>query len=215
MTIPMVKPALILTLAGSLAACTGAGFDDNKNALGGAALGTMTGAILGGAIASDKDRGQRLGAVLGGAAGLALGARLDEQERALKSQLGGSGAVITNTGNELIVTLPEAITFDVDSATVKSRFMGPLSQLAANLNQYPNSRISVVGHTDDTGSVQHNQRLSESRAAAVATVLIQNGVNAGRISARGDGEFSPVASNGSAAGRAANRRVVVTITPTG
>ncbi len=213
MTKQLAKPALIAVMAVSLAACNSTGLTDNQNAIGGGALGAITGSILGGAIASDKDRGQKLGALLGGAAGLALGARLDEQERALRTDLGGSGAVITNTGNELIVTLPESITFDTGSSVVKSRFMGPLSQLAANINAYPGSFITVVGHTDDRGSTSFNQRLSEDRAGAVAGILISNGVNANRISARGDGEFSPIASNGSAAGRQQNRRVEVRITP--
>lgn len=214
MTLRWAKPALVLLLAGGLAGCNNPAFQDNQNAIGGAALGTATGAILGGAIASDTGRGRRLGAILGGIAGGALGARLDEQERALRGQIGGSGAVITNTGNELIVTLPEQITFDINSFTVKPRFVGSLQQLAVNLNQFPNSVVSIVGHTDDTGGVQFNQTLSENRAAAVASILISNGVNAGRISARGDGEFSPVASNATAAGRQQNRRVVITITPT-
>lgn len=215
MSMRIAKPVLILAMAGSLAACNTAGVNDNKNALGGGALGALTGSILGGAIASDKDRGQKLGAILGGAAGLALGARLDEQERALRNDLGGTGAVITNTGDELVVTLPEAITFDTGSSVVKSRFQGPLSTLASNINRYPNTIISVVGHTDDRGSPSFNQGLSERRAGAVAAVLINNGVSPSRISARGDGEFSPIASNASAAGRQQNRRVEVRITPTG
>ena len=214
MTKRLAKPALVAAMAVSLAACNSPDVNDNKNALGGAALGALTGSILGGAVASDKDRGQKLGAILGGAAGIALGARLDEQERALKSDLGGTGAVITNTGDSLVVTLPESITFDTGSAVVKQRFMGSLATLARNINQYPNSIITVVGHTDDRGSPSFNQTLSENRAGAVAGILISNGVSPSRISARGDGEFSPIASNGSSAGRQANRRVEVRITPT-
>jgi len=143
-----------------------------------------------------------------------LGAQLDKQERALKGQLAGTGATVQNTGQALNVTLPEAITFATNSSTVNPSFIGPLQQLAGNLNQFPNSVVSVVGHTDNTGGVAFNQQLSEQRAQSVAAILIGNGVNAGRISTRGEGEFSPIASNSSAAGRQQNRRVVVTITPT-
>lgn len=215
MSMRLAKPALIVAMATSLVACNSTEFDSNKNAIGGGALGAVAGSLLGGVVASDKQRGQRLGAILGGAAGMALGARLDEQERALRADIGGDGAIIDNNGRELIVTLPEAITFDTGSAVVKSRFQGPLARLAANINNYPNTIITVVGHTDDRGTPEFNQRLSENRAGAVAGVLINNGVSPSRISARGDGEFSPIASNGSAAGRQQNRRVEVRITPTG
>lgn len=214
MTHILTKSALIATMAVSLAACNTTALDGNQNALGGATIGALTGSVLGGAVASNKGRGQRLGAILGGAAGLALGARLDEQKRALQSDLSGTGAVITNTGNELVVTLPESITFATGSAVVNSRFRGSLAQLARNINNYPQSIITVVGHTDDRGSPQFNQQLSQDRAGAVAGILISNGVNPSRISASGAGEFSPIASNASAAGRQQNRRVEVRITPT-
>ena len=97
---------------------------------------------------------------------------------------------------------------------MEPRFQGTLAQLAQNLQQFPQSRITVVGHTDNTGTVQYNQGLSEARARSVASILIGNGVNSGRISTFGEGEFSPVASNSTAAGRQQNRRVVITITPT-
>jgi len=82
---------------------------------------------------------QLLGAIAGGA----IGANLDRQEAALRSQLGGSGALIQNTGDQLIVTLPESITFDLNSSAVKPRFQGTLSQFAANLQEFPNSRVSM------------------------------------------------------------------------
>lgn len=198
----------------ALTACADGNFQDNQNQIGGVAIGALAGTILGGEIASDKSRGRALGAIVGGLAGAALGERLDAQERALKaSQFGQSGAMIQNTGEQLVVTLPEQITFPFDSAEVLQRFRPSLATLAQNLNQFPNSAIRVVGHTDDVGSPAYNQSLSEQRALSVASVLVSNGVNGARISTQGAGEFSPVASNGSAAGRAQNRRVVITITP--
>ena len=137
-----------------------------------------------------------------------MGERLDAQERALRqSQFGSSGAVIQNTGEQLVVTLPEQITFPFDSAEVLPRFQPSLATLAQNLNQFPNSQIRIVGHTDDVGTPSYNQQLSERRALSVASVLVANGVNGARISTQGAGEFSPVASNSSSAGRAQNRRV--------
>lgn len=208
-----IKAAILLTMAGSLTAC--AGMDNRQNTLAGTGIGAIGGAILGRAISSDKKKGGRLGAIVGAGIGAAVGNQLDMQEQALRSSMAGSGAMIRNTGEQLIVTLPEAITFDVDSTALKPRFIDDLRTLAANLQDFPNSRIRIVGHTDDSGSVSHNQRLSEGRAGAVARVLINAGVNPGRIATLGDGEFSPVASNATAEGRQQNRRVVITITPTG
>jgi len=196
----------------SLVACSQTDFDGNKNAIGGALAGALGGAGAGNIIGEEKST--KRGALIGAIGGAAIGAQLDKQEAALRNQIGGSGATIQNTGNELIVTLPEAITFAVDSTVVQPRFQGTLAQFAQNLQQFPNSRVTVVGHTDNTGGVAYNQQLSEGRARAVASTLIANGVSGGRISTFGEGEFSPVASNSTAAGRQQNRRVVITITPT-
>lgn len=204
----------VLVLAGfSLVACSSTDFEDNRNAIGGVVAGAIGGAVAGNIIGEEKST--KRGALLGAIAGGAIGANLDRQEAALRSQLGGSGALIQNTGDQLIVTLPESITFDLNSSAVKPRFQGTLSQFAANLQEFPNSRVSIVGHTDSTGDVGFNQNLSESRARSVANALISNGVNPGRIATSGQGEFSPIASNSTADGRQQNRRVVITITPTG
>lgn len=206
--------AMGVLLSGSLilTACATSDLDGNKNAIGGAVAGAVGGAVLGNIFGEEKST--KRGALLGGIAGAAIGANLDKQEAALRAQMGGSGALIQNTGSQLLVTLPEAITFDVDSTAVKPQFRATLGQLATNLQQYPNSTITIVGHTDNTGSVAYNQRLSEGRAQAVAGILVANGVNGARINTFGEGEFSPVASNATAQGRQQNRRVVVTITPT-
>ena len=206
-----VKAAITVTLIGSLTAC--AGIEDRQNTVAGTGIGAAVGAILGRAVARDKKQGGRLGAIVGAGIGAAVGNQLDEQENALKNAMAGSGGMIQNTGDQLVVTLPEAITFDVDSTALRPRFVDDLRALAANLQDYPNSDVRIVGHTDNTGTVSHNQRLSEGRADAVARVLINAGVSGGRIVTLGDGEFSPVASNGTAAGRQQNRRVVITITP--
>ncbi len=87
--------------------------------------------------------------------------------------------------------------------------------LADSLNKYPQSIVTVTGHTDNTGSAGYNQDLSERRASSVASVLRTGGVSSSRIRIRGAGENQPIATNQTAAGRAQNRRVDITITPTG
>ena len=89
-----------------------------------------------------------------------------------------------------------------------------LYTIARNLQQYPDSTIQVIGHTDSTGSAAYNQDLSERRARSVAGILSAGGVSQNRLSTAGRGASQPVASNETVAGRAQNRRVQILITPT-
>jgi len=205
-------PIMITMLAGiGLAGCTNPDGSAN-NAGTGALIGAGTGAVLGRVVGGDN-RGAVVGGILGGLVGGAVGTNLDQQEAALRSQMGGSGASIVNTGSQLIVTLPEAITFPVDSAQLRTGFVRSLNGLARNLQDYPNTAVEIVGHTDSTGSASYNQQLSERRALSVRSVLINAGVPSRRLRAYGQGETNPVASNASAAGRQQNRRVEIFITP--
>ena len=122
---------------------------------------------------------------------------------------------IENTGSELRVTLPQDLLFDVDSANLRSDLQNDLRALAGNLNEYPNSTVEITGHTDNTGSEQHNQDLSSRRAATVANILSGAGVSFARLRTFGAGETRPIASNESDAGRAQNRRVEIVIIPNG
>ena len=205
-------PIAIAMIAGmGLAGCTNP--DGTANNTGtGIAAGAGIGAVLGRAIGGNS-RGAVIGGIVGAGIGGAIGDDLDRQEAALRSQMGGSGVSIVNTGSQLIVTLPEAITFPVDSAQLKSSFVSSLNALARNLQQYPNTTVEVVGHTDSTGAASYNQQLSERRALSVRSVLLNAGVSGSRLRAFGQGETNPVASNSSAAGRQQNRRVEIFITP--
>ena len=128
--------------------------------------------------------------------------------------MGDDRILITNTGNELIVTLPQDILFDTDSAALRADLQADIRALGRNLNQYPNTRVQVIGHTDSQGSAAYNQDLSERRARAVTNILLQQGVAGNRVIPIGRGESQPVASNNTAEGRRQNRRVEVIITPT-
>ena len=121
---------------------------------------------------------------------------------------------MVNTGNTLVVTLPEAITFDSDSAVVQAEYVDEIAFIARSLRDNPSSTVQVIGHTDNTGSTAHNQTLSERRAAAVATILTGNGVETWRVQTAGVGYSRPIASNDTPGGRAQNRRVEIVITPT-
>ena len=204
------KPIFILLLSVfTLISCTEDPFNTKKGAIIGATAGVMSGLLTG-----DDSNGTIKRALAGAALGAAIGNELDIQEEELRKDLGGSGALIKNTGDSLIVTLPEAITFDINSSTVRYTLEDSLVRLAKSLNKYPNTNIDVIGHTDNVGDENYNQELSARRAGSVAAILAQSGVSQSRMRAYGRGELKPIKSNDTVNGRAANRRVEIIITPT-
>lgn len=175
---------------------------------GGAALGYLLGGLIGGKTA------RIVGAGLGGVAGGVVGYRMDQQIRELKETTAGSGIDVTQTpdGSGIMVNLPE-VTFGVDSTVINPTFQHALNNVAQSMSTYPNSLIDVMGHTDSTGSDSHNLDLSRRRAESVANYLSSRGVARARIATVGYGEQYPIADNGTAEGRAINRRVEIRITP--
>ena len=205
---------LALIAAFGLAACE-APTPENQNMRAGVTAGALLGGVVGAISGPPEGRLTRaaLGAAIGGMAGGAVGTTLDQQAAAL-AQSTSDNVSVRNTGNELIVSMPQDLLFSVDSAVVRSDLQQDLAAVAANLLQYPNNQIEVIGHTDNTGSATHNQSLSERRAGAVASVLRDRGVPPARIVAYGRGESAPIASNLTPEGRAQNRRVDIIIRPT-
>ncbi|MBV1867254.1 MAG: OmpA family protein [Marinosulfonomonas sp.] len=218
-----IKSTALAGLAGLfvLTACTDintATNDPNQRTKEGVAVGAVAGAlagILSGDDSRDRRRGAILGAVIGGGVGAAIGNNLDKQAAELQSAFGDDRIQIINTGDELIVRMPQDILFAVDSSTVGNALRSDLRALADNLQRYPGSTVVVNGHTDSTGSASHNLSLSQGRADAVAAVLISNGVPSGRVRPIGRGEHEPIATNQTSAGRAQNRRVDIVIRPNG
>lgn len=219
MTLSKISLATLLSGVLVLTACDEINDPNNpnRNTQQGAAVGAGLGALIGiaaGDNAQERRRGAVVGALIGGGLGAVGGAELDRQEAELRSQLGGN-AKIMNTGEQLIVTLPQDILFATDSAALTGALRSDLTALAASMNRYPNTTINVIGHTDSTGAAAYNQDLSARRAQAVSSVLIQSGVVPVRIRSIGRGEDAPIASNLTVEGRALNRRVEITITPNG
>ncbi len=187
----------------------------NRNTQQGAAIGAGIGALIGvaaGDTAAERRRGALVGAVIGGGIGAAGGAQLDRQEAELRQTM-GSNVGITNTGEQLIVTLPQDILFATDSAALTGSMRSDLTALAASMNRYPDTTINVLGHTDNVGDASYNQGLSARRAQAVTSVLINAGVAPQRIRSIGRGETSPIATNLTPEGRQQNRRVEIIIVP--
>ena len=208
----MLKKAVALTICGSLlAGCQTV--RDNPNTAGGAVLGGLLGAATGALVTKHDRKGALIGAGIGMLAGAAVGQYLDQQERDLQAQLAGTGADVRRDGEGLVVTFPANLTFATDSSEIRPGFYRTLDDVSMTLNQYPESYLDIVGHTDSTGSDAYNQALSERRANAVANYFRSRGVAPQRIAAYGMGETQPVASNATDYSRAANRRVELRIIP--
>ncbi|MBB5224091.1 outer membrane protein OmpA-like peptidoglycan-associated protein [Amaricoccus macauensis] len=202
---------ILLTSAAMLAACTNPDGSHNHRTTG-TILGTAAGVAIGAGPATGI--GTAAGAALGNVVGSAAGALLDRQQKELNAELADTGATVVNTGSILVVTLPESVTFDSGSARLHQDYVDEIAFIARSLRDHPNSIVTVVGHTDNVGSTKYNQGLSERRAAAVANVLTESGVEATRMHSIGMGYHQPVASNDTPGGRAQNRRVEIIITPT-
>ena len=205
----------LLILSGCVTPESAANSKPGDNTTAGTIMGGLIGTIAGMEMSSKEDRkkGAIIGAIVGASAGNAIGQTLDQQAADLRRDLNNDQVDVTNTGSELIVTMPQDILFALDSAAVRSDLRRDLGVVAGNLQAYPNSTISIEGHTDNTGTANYNRLLSQRRANAVADILVNNGVPPERLYAVGRGENEPVASNLSATGRAQNRRVEIVIRP--
>jgi outer membrane protein OmpA-like peptidoglycan-associated protein len=191
------------------------GEKQTAKASSGAAIGAVAGALLGAATGSRGDRRQRAlkGAGIGAIAGVGVGHYMDTQEAKLREKMEGTGVSVTRNGDNIILNMPSNITFEVDSYALRSEFMNTLNGVAMVLNEYKSTLVTIAGHTDSTGSAEHNMELSRNRALAVAQYLQGQNVALERLAATGYGETRPIASNDTPEGRAQNRRVEITLDP--
>ena len=213
-----MKNKFIMTLALSLivVSCTTTNPETGKTqaskATIGAGAGAAAGAVLGQIIGKDT-KGTVIGTAAGAAVGAVIGNVFDKQEAKLREDLKGTGVEVTRTAEgEIKLVAPENVTFATNSSTISSRFTNTLDSIASVLKEYPDSNITVSGHTDSTGNDAINNPLSVNRANSVANYLKQEGIASSRITAVGYGSKQPVASNSTSDGRAQNRRVEIKIT---
>lgn len=216
----MTKSRLIVSslAAASLLTATACVTDPNtgQKKVSRAAIGTgggaLVGLIFGGLIGGST--GRIIGAGIGGVAGAVIGSKMDRQMTELREKTAGAGVDVSSTdnGKAILVTTPDAVTFDTGSANLRPEFRDTLDKIAASMVQYPDSLIDVYGHTDASES-GNRQALSESRARTVADYLALRGVSEARIRSKGFGETMPVADNGTTEGRSRNRRVEIKIVP--
>lgn len=203
--------AAVVIGVGGLGGC--ADMSETQRTTGtGAAIGALAGAVVGGA--THGGRGAATGAVIGGALGAGGGylwsRHMQEQKAAMEQATQGTGVKVSQTAdNQLKLDIPSDISFDTGSYVVKPNMRPILDRFATTLNQNPVTTVRIVGHTDNTGSDAINQPLSVNRASATRDYLVERGVAMNRISIDGRGAREPVADNGTAAGRAKNRRVEI------
>lgn len=185
----------------------------------GVIIGAATGAVIGGlAKKSNRSKGALIGAVGGGIAGAAVGAYMDKQKQDLEKALAPertSGAIQVEEmqGDILRVTMTEQTAFEFDSARIKPGFNSTMDKISNVVNRYGKTHLTIVGHTDNVGTEQYNQGLSQRRAQAVAQYFGNQGVIQERLAPEGKGEVAPRSSNATPEGRRLNRRVEIYIEP--
>jgi outer membrane protein OmpA-like peptidoglycan-associated protein len=207
MTNAIRNSTAVIAVAALLSGCSSLS-QTQRGAVVGAAAGGAVGAAVGSATGSTA-RGAIIGAAVGGTAGAVIGAQMDRQRAELAREL--EGARVERYGEGLLITFDSGLLFDFDSDVVRGAARENLTNLANSLRNYPETEVLIVGHTDNVGSAQYNQGLSERRSAAARSFLVSQGVPANRIRTQGMGLREPIASNETEAGRALNRRVEVAI----
>ncbi|PWK72946.1 outer membrane protein OmpA-like peptidoglycan-associated protein [Mucilaginibacter oryzae] len=179
-----------------------------KGAAIGAGAGGTVGAFIGKA-AGNTALGAIIGGAVGGSAGAFIGRNMDRQAAEIKQTV--PGATVTREGEGILVKFDSGILFDTNKSDLKPAAQTNLQNLAASLQKNPETNITIIGHTDNTGSESYNQTLSVKRAEAVKSYLMAGNVASSRMTVTGKGESEPIADNSTADGRAQNRRVEITI----
>lgn len=214
-----LKAIVLTTAALTMAACSNTnpytGESKVNDTTKGSLIGAVVGAGVGVASSSKHDRGK--GALIGAASGAALGGGIgyymDSQAKKLEQELRSTGISVTQSGNNIVLNMPNSVTFDVDQTELNNDAKRALFNVATVVNEYDETNINIYGYTDSSGSDSYNLRLSEVRAHAVGDFLSDNKVASSRISVTGKGEANPIASNDTESGRAQNRRVQIVLSP--
>ena len=216
----ILKLTTVLALAGCMlvqVACSSMS-NTGKGALIGGGGGAGLGAALGGIIGGGKGAaiGAGIGAAVGTGAGALIGNKMDKQQKQLEEELANKAKVEETTDQNglraIKVTFNGGILFPTNGTTLSSSAKTELSRFAQSLIGNPDTNVQIYGFTDDTGTLQVNQRVATGRADAVRTYLLNSGVASNRLYAEGLPMQDYIASNGTAEGRAQNRRVEIYIT---
>jgi outer membrane protein OmpA-like peptidoglycan-associated protein len=204
--------ALLIGVSGCATTNPYTGEQETSKATKGAGIGALAGAVAG-AIAGDNRKSILIGAGVGALAGGAIGGYMDKQETELRAQLRNSGVSVTRNGNNIVLNMPGNVTFATDSSDISAKFYQVLNSVALVINKFAKTYVDITGHTDSSGSDEHNMQLSIARANSVASYLESQKVLSQRIKTQGMGKNQPIASNDTPEGRAQNRRVEIILTP--
>ena len=208
----MKKTAMYIIIAAIALTLVACATSQRTGTAVGTGVGAAIGAGLGQVIGGDTEAtllGTGIGAVLGGIAGNQIGAYMDRQEEDLRAVMASSDAAsISRSQDVLTATFKGDVFFDFDSAALKPGAYSEIDRVATVLNKYPQTMITIGGHTDSKGSEAYNLQLSQRRAESVKNTLIQRGIDPRRMQTVGYGESQPISSVD-----AMNRRVEIVITP--
>ena len=204
---------LVAAACAMLVACTTNPYTGEQQASKAATYGLGAAAVCGLVGAMDSAKKARNAALGCGIVGAGVGAYMDVQEKKLREQLQGTGVRVVREGDNIRLVMPGNITFNTDSYQLRADFYPVLNSVGLVLAKYADTTIRITGHTDNRGSRQYNLTLSEKRADSVANYLVTRDVARGRMYIEGAAFDQPVADNGTAAGRAENRRVELYILP--
>lgn len=197
----------IATSAMLFQACATATKTQKGTVIGSAAGGTI-GAIIG-KKAGNTAVGAIIGGAIGGTAGALIGRKMDRQAEELKQTI--PNAEVIREGEGIIVKFDSGILFDVNETALKAAAKTNIESLATSLKNNPETVVTIVGHTDATGTDEYNQKLSERRAEAVKSYAIAQGISGSRLNTQGRGETEPIEDNATEDGRSKNRRVEIVI----
>jgi outer membrane protein OmpA-like peptidoglycan-associated protein len=176
----------------------------------GAGLGALLGGSTGGGGGNRAAKGALLGAAAGGLIGNVWSNRMEQQKQQMEQATRGTGVQVSQTqDNRLKLEIPSDVSFDTGRSDIKANFRPVLERFAGTLNENPGTAVTIIGHTDSTGTVAINQPLSVDRAARTRDYLTMRGVSPNRIAIDGRGARESIASNEDANGRARNRRVEI------
>lgn len=183
---------------------------DQKNTMKGAGIGVAAGAVAGAIIghqSGNREKGAVAGALLGGAIGGYVGNRMDKQAKELEKI-----AETKRTEQGLVTKLKSDILFDTGKSDLKPQAQTNLKKMAEIMKKYPENVLTIKGYTDSTGSANVNSALSQKRAEAVKTALVNSGMPNNTISTLGEGSNTPIGDNKTEEGRKQNRRVEIEVT---
>jgi outer membrane protein OmpA-like peptidoglycan-associated protein len=207
----LICTALILSGCGNM-----------SNLAKGTAIGGGSGAAVGaglGALIGKDGKSTAIGAAIGTAVGAGVGAlignKMDKKAAELAAAMEDANIEVVTDANDLKavkVTLESGILFNTSSSTLNETSKVALKKFASNMTDLPDTDLTIIGHTDNTGSPEYNDKLSVQRATSVASYLQNCGMSIDRMTIEGRSFHEPVADNNTKEGRLQNRRVEIYIT---